>query len=150
MKLKHGDHIHLMGICGTAMASLAGLLKDKGFRVTGSDVGFYPPMSTQLEALKIPIMTGYKPENLEPRPDLVIVGNVISRDNPEAARLMANVEGADVMTMHCDATRDDDGLKQAVAESLREVMRLRGEVAFVPAGSLPQDGKVIEDARRYE
>jgi len=88
MKLKHGDHIHLMGICGTAMASLAGLLKEKGFRVTGSDVGFYPPMSTQLETLKIPIMTGYKAENLDPAPNMVIVGNVISRDNPEAVRLM--------------------------------------------------------------
>ncbi len=58
--------------------------------------------------------------------------------------------GADVMTLHCDVTREDDGLKRAVAESLREVMRLRGEVVFVPADSLPQDGKVIEDARRYD
>lgn len=88
MKLKAGDHIHLMGICGTAMASLAGLLKEKGYRVTGSDINFYPPMSTQLETLKIPIMTGYKAENLEPAPNMVIVGNVISRDNPEAQRLM--------------------------------------------------------------
>jgi UDP-N-acetylmuramate: L-alanyl-gamma-D-glutamyl-meso-diaminopimelate ligase len=87
-ELRHGDHIHLMGICGTAMASLAGLLKEKGFHVTGSDQNFYPPMSTQLENLKIPIMTGYSAENLNPAPQLVIVGNVISRDNPEAQKLL--------------------------------------------------------------
>jgi UDP-N-acetylmuramate: L-alanyl-gamma-D-glutamyl-meso-diaminopimelate ligase len=88
MKLNAGAHIHLMGICGTAMASLAGLLQDKGFQVSGSDVNFYPPMSTQLEKLKIKIMTGYKAENLQAKPDMVIVGNVISRDNPEVQELM--------------------------------------------------------------
>lgn len=86
--LKQGAHIHFMGICGTAMASLAGLLQEQGFRITGSDQNFYPPMSTQLEKLKIHVTTGYKAENLVPRPDLVIVGNVISRDNPEAVALM--------------------------------------------------------------
>ncbi len=77
----------------------------------------------------------------------------VLRRHPEirAARLVVTgTMGADVMTLQCDVTRADDGLKQAVAESLREVMRLRGEVAFVPADSLPQDGKVIEDARRYD
>jgi phenylacetate-CoA ligase len=54
------------------------------------------------------------------------------------------------MTLRCEATREDGDLQRAVAESLREVMRLRGEVAFVAAGSLPQDGKLIEDARRYD
>ena len=54
------------------------------------------------------------------------------------------------MTLHCDATRDDEGLARAIAESMREVMRLRGDVQFVAAGSLPQDGRVIEDARRYD
>lgn len=88
MNIKPGSHIHLMGICGTAMASLAGLLQDKGFKVTGSDVNFYPPMSSQLEKLKIKIMTGYKAENVQSRPDLVIVGNVISRDNPEVQEVM--------------------------------------------------------------
>lgn len=87
--LKPGSHIHLIGICGTAMASLAGILKDLGFKVTGSDQNVYPPMSTQLESLKIPIQIGFKKENLEqPRPDLVIVGNVVSRTNPEAEALL--------------------------------------------------------------
>lgn len=86
--LKPGSHIHLMGICGTAMASLAGLLKDRGFRITGSDQNPYPPMSTQLESLGITIQKGYKAENLNPRPDFVIVGNVISASNEEAQELM--------------------------------------------------------------
>ena len=81
------SHIHLMGICGTGMASLAGMLKEQGYWVTGSDVNIYPPMSLLLEALKIPIFEGYDPGNLVPEPDLVIVGNVITRVNPEAVEL---------------------------------------------------------------
>lgn len=88
MNLKLGSHIHLMGICGTAMASLAGLLKDRGFKITGSDTNPYPPMSTQLEGLGISIMKGYKAANLSPKPDFVIVGNVISANNEEAQELM--------------------------------------------------------------
>lgn len=87
-KMTIGQKIHLMGICGTAMASLAGLLKDKGFIVSGSDQNPYPPMSTQLESLGIEIMKGYKPENLSHKPDLVIVGNVISKSNPEVEELL--------------------------------------------------------------
>lgn len=87
--LKPGAHIHLIGICGTAMASLAGILKDLNYKVTGSDQNVYPPMSTQLEKLGIPIQLGFRKENLEPRPDLVIVGNVVSRTNPEAEALLA-------------------------------------------------------------
>ncbi len=88
MELKSGAHIHMMGICGTAMASLAGLLKDRGFHITGSDSNPYPPMSTQIESLGISIQKGYKASNLNPRPDFVIVGNVISRNNEEAQELM--------------------------------------------------------------
>lgn len=84
MNLKHGAHIHLIGICGTAMASLAGLFKDKGYKVTGSDTSFYPPMSLQLEKLKIPLYKSYAAQNLIEKPDLVIVGNVVSKGNPEA------------------------------------------------------------------
>ncbi|MCB0342577.1 MAG: UDP-N-acetylmuramate:L-alanyl-gamma-D-glutamyl-meso-diaminopimelate ligase [Pseudobdellovibrionaceae bacterium] len=88
--LNPGSHVHLMGICGTAMASLAGILQEMGYKVTGSDQNVYPPMSTQLEKLGIAIMQGYKKENLEPKPDLVIVGNVISRTMPEAEALLAS------------------------------------------------------------
>ncbi len=81
-------HIHLMGICGTGMGSLAGMLKEKGYQVTGSDQAVYPPMSTFLTGLGIEVAEGYRPENLIPRPDLVIVGNVITRVNAEAQELI--------------------------------------------------------------
>ena len=80
-------HVHIMGICGTGMAALAGMLKSSGFHVTGSDQQVYPPMSDFLAAAGIPIQEGFKPENLIPRPDLVVVGNVITRKNPEAIAL---------------------------------------------------------------
>jgi UDP-N-acetylmuramate: L-alanyl-gamma-D-glutamyl-meso-diaminopimelate ligase len=76
-------HYHLIGIGGTAMASLAGLLKAAGHTVTGSDENVYPPMSTGLQQMGIAYNQGYKPENLSPKPDIVIVGNAISRGNPE-------------------------------------------------------------------
>jgi UDP-N-acetylmuramate: L-alanyl-gamma-D-glutamyl-meso-diaminopimelate ligase len=86
--LKEGAHIHMMGICGTAMASLAGMLKNLGFKVTGSDQNVYPPMSDLLRGLGIPIKEGYQRENLEPRPDLVIVGNVMTRKHEESQALL--------------------------------------------------------------
>jgi len=76
-------HIHLIGICGTAMASLAGMLQQRGHRVTGSDAAAYPPMSDFLASLNIPVAQPFSEKNLEPRPDLVIVGNAISRGNVE-------------------------------------------------------------------
>ncbi len=76
-------HIHLIGICGTAMASLAGMLKERGFRVTGSDAAAYPPMSDFLRDLGIPVAQPFHVQNLEPRPDLIVVGNAISRGNLE-------------------------------------------------------------------
>jgi UDP-N-acetylmuramate: L-alanyl-gamma-D-glutamyl-meso-diaminopimelate ligase len=83
-----GDHIHLMGICGVGMSSLAGMLKEKGYAITGSDQDPYPPISTFLEGLSIPVRRGYSPSNLYPPPDLVIVGNVITKDNPEATAML--------------------------------------------------------------
>jgi UDP-N-acetylmuramate: L-alanyl-gamma-D-glutamyl-meso-diaminopimelate ligase len=85
--LKPNSHIHLMGICGTAMASLAGLLKERGYRITGSDQNIYPPMSDLLQSLGIPVMQGYEAKNLDPAPDFVVVGNVISSHFPEAQAL---------------------------------------------------------------
>ena len=76
-------HYHLIGICGTAMASLAGMLQARGHRVTGSDQNVYPPMSTMLESLGIEIKQGYDAANLEPTPDCVVIGNALSRGNPE-------------------------------------------------------------------
>ena len=76
-------HIHLSGICGTAMASLAGLLQLQGHRITGSDKAAYPPMSDLLRSLGIPILEGFAESNLSPAPDLVVIGNALSRGNPE-------------------------------------------------------------------
>jgi UDP-N-acetylmuramate: L-alanyl-gamma-D-glutamyl-meso-diaminopimelate ligase len=81
-------HVHLIGICGTAMASLAGMLKQRGFDVCGSDTAVYPPMSDFLASLNIPVAQPYAAGNLDPRPDLVIVGNAISRGNPELERVL--------------------------------------------------------------
>src|SRR5438309_2265546 len=81
-------HIHLIGICGTAMASLAGMLAERGFRVTGSDAAAYPPMSDFLRSLGIPISQPFSALNLEPTPDLVVVGNAISRGNVELEHIL--------------------------------------------------------------
>ena len=80
--------IHLIGICGTAMASLAGMLKLRGLDVRGSDSAAYPPMSTFLESLGIPVLQPFSEGNLTPAPDLVVVGNAISRGNPELEYLL--------------------------------------------------------------
>ena len=81
-------HIHLIGLCGTAMASLAGMLKQRGFHVTGSDAAAYPPMSDFLRELDIPVAQPFDPKNLEPRPDLVVVGNAMSRGNVELEHIL--------------------------------------------------------------
>jgi UDP-N-acetylmuramate: L-alanyl-gamma-D-glutamyl-meso-diaminopimelate ligase len=81
-------HVHLIGICGTAMASLAGMLKQRGFRVTGSDAAAYPPMSDFLLELGIPVAQPFDARHLEPAPDLVVVGNAISRGNAELEHLL--------------------------------------------------------------
>ena len=81
--MNSNKHIHLSGICGTAMASLAGLLQLQGHRITGSDKAAYPPMSDLLRSLGIPVLEPYSESNLDPSPDLVVIGNALSRGNPE-------------------------------------------------------------------
>ncbi len=81
-------HIHLSGICGTAMASIAGLLQLQGHRITGSDNAAYPPMSDMLREMGIPILEPYSESNLDPLPDLVVIGNALSRGNPEVERVL--------------------------------------------------------------
>jgi UDP-N-acetylmuramate: L-alanyl-gamma-D-glutamyl-meso-diaminopimelate ligase len=76
-------HVHFIGICGTAMGAVAAAMRDQGFTVTGSDASVYPPMSTFLEEKGIAIASGYRAENLPAEADLVVVGNAISRGNPE-------------------------------------------------------------------
>src|SRR6266513_4326839 len=86
--MSHNKHIHLIGICGTAMASLAGMLAERGFCVTGSDAAAYPPMSDFLHSLGIPVSQPFAVENLNPRPDLVVIGNAMSRGNVELEHVL--------------------------------------------------------------
>ena len=81
-------HLHILGICGTFMGGIAALARAAGHRVTGSDASVYPPMSTQLEAEGISLIEGYDPAQLDMRPDVVVVGNVMSRGKPIVERLL--------------------------------------------------------------
>src|SRR5436189_812315 len=80
--------IHLIGVCGTAMATLAEMLKSKGFDVRGSDQNVYPPMSDFLQEQQITTLQGYKAEHITADLDLVVVGNAISRGNPELEEVL--------------------------------------------------------------
>ncbi|MBM4334463.1 MAG: UDP-N-acetylmuramate:L-alanyl-gamma-D-glutamyl-meso-diaminopimelate ligase [Deltaproteobacteria bacterium] len=94
-------HVHLVAICGTAMGSLACMLVDRGFRVTGSDTDAYPPMSDQLRAAGIEVQKGFAPEHvLSDRPDLVVIGNAVRRENPEAR---AAIDSGLPYVSFCDA-----------------------------------------------
>jgi UDP-N-acetylmuramate: L-alanyl-gamma-D-glutamyl-meso-diaminopimelate ligase len=82
------EHVHLIGIGGTGMASLAGLFHDAGCRVTGSDGPLYPPTSTILAAMGVAVFEGYDAKNLDPVPDLIVIGNAVRRGNPEAEQVL--------------------------------------------------------------
>jgi len=86
--LKPGTHVHLLAIGGSAMAPVAGMLREAGFRVTGSDAGVYPPASSLLQSLGISFYENYDAAHLVPRPDLVVVGNIIARGNPELEEVL--------------------------------------------------------------
>jgi UDP-N-acetylmuramate: L-alanyl-gamma-D-glutamyl-meso-diaminopimelate ligase len=110
-------HYHLIGICGTAMASLAGMLQARGHRVSGSDENVYPPMSTMLAELGISVMQGYSAEHLVTAPDCVIVGNAIPRGNPEV-----------------EETLNRKLLYRSQAETVKEEF-IRGRRSLVVAGT---------------
>ena len=81
-------HIHILGICGTFMGGLAALAREAGHKVTGCDAGVYPPMSDQLKALGIELMEGFGVEQMQLKPDLYVIGNVVSRSRlPNGADL---------------------------------------------------------------
>ena len=112
-----GARIHLIGVAGTAMGALAGLLQEAGYRVTGSDAEIYPPVSTLLEQLRIPVSSGFRAGNLQPAPDLVVIGNALSRGNEEVEEVL------------------DRKLPYAsLPEVLRELF-LRGRESIVVAGT---------------
>ena len=82
------QRVHILGICGTFMGGVALLARELGYQVTGSDANVYPPMSAMLADAGIDVMQGYQPQNLEPAPDIVIVGNALSRGNPEVEAVL--------------------------------------------------------------
>jgi UDP-N-acetylmuramate: L-alanyl-gamma-D-glutamyl-meso-diaminopimelate ligase len=86
--MSEAKHVHVIGIGGSAMAPLAGMLRESGYRVTGSDSGVYPPASTLLESLGISYYNTFDAAHLQPPPDLVIVGNIIARGNPELEEVL--------------------------------------------------------------
>jgi len=75
-------HLHILGICGTFMAGIAAIAKANGHRVTGCDKNVYPPMSTQLEEMGIDLIEGYDKKQVSLKPDIYVIGNVVSRGNP--------------------------------------------------------------------
>ena len=86
--MSEAKHVHVIGIGGSAMAPLAGMLREHGFRVTGSDSGVYPPASTLLESLGIAFFNTFDAAHMQPAPDLVVVGNIIARGNPELEEVL--------------------------------------------------------------
>jgi UDP-N-acetylmuramate: L-alanyl-gamma-D-glutamyl-meso-diaminopimelate ligase len=116
--MKEFHKFYLIGICGTAMASLAGMLHDKGYAVSGSDSNVYPPMSDFLDQLGIPVFQGFNAENLQKtQPDVVVIGNALSRGNPEVEYVL------------------DSGLRYAsMAETVKELF-IRGKNSIVVAGT---------------
>ena len=86
--MSEAKHVHVIGIGGSAMAPLAGMLRESGYRVTGSDSGVYPPASTLLDSLGISFYNTFDAAHLRPAPDLVIVGNIIARGNPELEEVL--------------------------------------------------------------
>ena len=97
-------HLHIIGICGTFMGSLALLARELGHQVSGSDANVYPPMSTQLEAAGIALQNGFSGDHLTPAPDLVVIGNALSRGNPEVEAVLDQglpyVSGAQWLAEH--------------------------------------------------
>ena len=116
--MKESQKTYLIGICGTAMASLAGMLREKGYTVCGSDSDVYPPMSDFLDRLGIPVFKGFNPENLQKsHPDLVVIGNALSRGNPEIEYVL-----------------DSDLRYASMAETVKELF-IRGKNSIVVAGT---------------
>src|SRR5438093_4665676 len=116
--MNNPQNIYLIGICGTAMASLAGMLRERGYAVSGSDSDVYPPMSDFLDRLGIPVFRGYNAENLvQIQPDLVVIGNALSRGNVEIEHVL------------------DSGVRYAsMAETVKELF-IRGKNSIVVAGT---------------
>ena len=112
-------HVHVIGIGGSAMAPLAGMLRERGFRVTGSDSGVYPPASTLLETLGISFFNTFDATHLEPAPDLVVIGNIIARGNPELEEVLdrkisSRISGIERYGIFRSSTSSSSGFPRAM------------------------------------
>lgn len=118
-KLPKGSHIHISGVCGTGMASVLQLLKEKGFYVTGSDKAFYPPMGDVVRKTADRVFESYNEANLDPEPKLVVIGNSLSRGNPEVEYVLSRgipfASMPEVFSALLIGTREECGTSVVVA-----------------------------------
>ncbi|MGB1238334.1 MAG: UDP-N-acetylmuramate:L-alanyl-gamma-D-glutamyl-meso-diaminopimelate ligase [Pseudomonadales bacterium] len=144
-------HIHILGICGTFMGSMAILARELGYRVTGSDANVYPPMSTQLEEQGIELMQGYSAEHLQPAPDLVVVGNALSRGNAAVEYVLeqglAYTSGAQWLSEHVLKDRwvlavSGTHGKTTTASMLAWILEYANMAPGYLIGGIPQDFSV--------
>ncbi|MDX8411872.1 MAG: UDP-N-acetylmuramate:L-alanyl-gamma-D-glutamyl-meso-diaminopimelate ligase [Mariprofundaceae bacterium] len=145
--LKPGAHIHILGVCGTAMAAIAALATEMGYRVSGSDAGVYPPMSDFLQAMGIEIKP-YSSDNLNPAPDLVVIGNALSRGNPEVEAILDQglpfLSGAEFIGRHVVGGRHAVVVagthgKTTSASLLAHVLQVGGKAPGFMIGGIPED-----------
>ena len=141
-------HVHILGICGTAMAAIAKLAKDSGFVVTGSDAGVYPPMSDFLRAEGIATFEGYEAAHLDPVPDLVVIGNAMSRGNAEVESVLdqglAYCSGPEFIGRyvlpgrHAVVVAGTHG-KTTTASLMAHVLEVAGQVPGFMIGGIPEN-----------
>jgi len=143
----HGKHIHILGICGTAMAAIAALAKEQGYEVSGSDAGIYPPMSDYLRELGIDIAP-FDAANLEPAPDLAVIGNALSRGNVEVEAVLdagiAYTSGAQFIGDHILPGRHAVVVagthgKTTSASLMAHVLQVAGKSPGFMIGGIPED-----------
>jgi len=143
----HGKHIHILGICGTAMAAIAALAKEQGYKVSGSDAGIYPPMSDYLRDLDIDIAP-FDAVNLEPAPDLAVIGNALSRGNVEVEAVLdagiAYTSGAQFIGDHILPARHAVVVagthgKTTSASLMAHVLQAAGKSPGFMIGGIPED-----------
>jgi len=145
--LKSGAHIHILGTCGTAMAAIASLAAEQGYRVTGADAGIYPPMSDFLRALGIEIAP-FDPKNVDPVPDLVVIGNALSRGNAEVEAVLdrgiPHLSGAEFIGKyvlpgrHAIVAAGTHG-KTTTASLLAHILQLGEKEPGFMIGGIPED-----------
>lgn len=141
-------HIHILGICGTFMGGIAMIAKQMGFKVTGSDANVYPPMSTQLEEQGIELISGFDPSQLDPKPDLVVIGNAMKRGNPCVEYILNNnlpfTSGPGWLEQYCLIKKKVLGVagthgKTTTASMLAWILEAAGKNPSFLIGGIPEN-----------